>query len=147
MMWLVATTTSAALLYGLWCFGLDVYEWYAQRKARRYLQSPGMQSVHANIHSQFDAREWAVYFELHWKAYPKIPSDVETMTTWFANAIMAGYDHWPRRRKAALERLQLALKPVDCRHDYSGGGTCLICQYNPEARVRAAELIVRYDLS
>lgn len=50
---------------------------------------------------EFDASKWAEAFvETVWE-HPEIPGDIGTMTTWFANAIMAGYDHgW----KDAAER-------------------------------------------
>ena len=47
-----------------------------------------------------DARDWAKEFVEIVKENPSIPSDEETMTTWFANAIMAGVDEAERRHRA-----------------------------------------------
>jgi hypothetical protein len=44
-----------------------------------------------------DARVWATEFVAIVQQSPDIPTDLETMTTWFANAIMAGYDEGVRR--------------------------------------------------
>jgi hypothetical protein len=40
----------------------------------------------------FDGREWARHFVAHAKAIPGLATDEETMTGWFANALMRGYD-------------------------------------------------------
>lgn len=40
-----------------------------------------------------DAKLWAEEFVKTVKAHPNIPTDKGTMIGWFANAIMAGYDH------------------------------------------------------
>jgi len=50
----------------------------------------------------FDAREWAEEWEKTITANPAIPTDKETMVTWFANALMAGYD----RRSGEVEQLR-----------------------------------------
>jgi len=44
----------------------------------------------------FDARDWARMFVGLVQHNPAIATDEETMTTWFANALMRGYDerHW-----------------------------------------------------
>lgn len=47
-----------------------------------------------------DARDWSKAFVEIVKENPTIPSDAETMTTWFANAIMAGVDEAERRHRA-----------------------------------------------
>ncbi|MEN6537699.1 MAG: hypothetical protein ABFD89_28875 [Bryobacteraceae bacterium] len=46
----------------------------------------------SEILRSFDARDWASAFTKIAKAHPSIPFDEETMTTWFANALMRGYD-------------------------------------------------------
>ncbi len=50
----------------------------------------------AEILKSFDARDWAKAFVAHVKQIPTIATDEETMVTWFANALMRGYDerHW-----------------------------------------------------
>lgn len=45
------------------------------------------------IHS-FDARVWAEDFVTAVKSNPDIASDPETMTSWFAGALMRGYDEY-----------------------------------------------------
>ena len=44
----------------------------------------------------FDARVWAKEFVEYVKTTPTIATDEATMVTWFANALMRGYDehHW-----------------------------------------------------
>ena len=42
---------------------------------------------------QIDGRVWAEEFCARVKENPEIATDVECMHSWFANAIMAGYDH------------------------------------------------------
>lgn len=51
----------------------------------------------------FDARDWAEAFVAHVQRYPGIPTDVDTMIGWFANAIMRGFDEhrWRQEREAA----------------------------------------------
>jgi hypothetical protein len=40
----------------------------------------------------FDARDWARAFVAHVRAIPGLTEDEATMTTWFASALMRGYD-------------------------------------------------------
>ena len=40
----------------------------------------------------FDAREWARAFVAHVRAIPGLAEDESTMTTWFATALMRGFD-------------------------------------------------------
>lgn len=42
----------------------------------------------------FDGRVWAEEFVRIAKEDPAIAQDVETMTTWFCNALMRGYDEY-----------------------------------------------------
>lgn len=46
----------------------------------------------SEILMSFDARDWARHFISHVKANPSIPLDEGTMQSWFANALMRGYD-------------------------------------------------------
>lgn len=48
------------------------------------------------ILKSFDARDWARAFVAHAQWNPAIPLDEETMTGWFANALMCGYDEHAR---------------------------------------------------
>jgi len=59
----------------------------------------------------FDARDWAKAFVEYVKANPSIATDEETMVGWFANAIMRGYDEYPRERPwiARVEKARQAL--------------------------------------
>ena len=52
------------------------------------------------LNDEFDARVWAAEFK---RLNPG--SDEELMLTWFANAIMAGYDHAMREARA-IERVE-----------------------------------------
>jgi hypothetical protein len=45
----------------------------------------------------FDARVWAEAFAETIARHPEIPADRETMHTWFANVLMAGYDEARRQ--------------------------------------------------
>lgn len=45
----------------------------------------------------FDAREWAKAFVELIRKKPEIATDEATMTTWFAGALMRGYDEHARR--------------------------------------------------
>jgi hypothetical protein len=48
----------------------------------------------------FDAREWAKRFVETVKEHPDIPTDEATMRTWFASAILRGYNERVRRANA-----------------------------------------------
>jgi hypothetical protein len=48
----------------------------------------------------FDARDWAKAFVEHVTAQPSIATDEGTMISWFANAIMRGFDEHARRYPA-----------------------------------------------
>jgi ADP-ribosylglycohydrolase len=50
----------------------------------------------AEILRSFDARDWARHFVAHVRQNPGIATDEETMATWFANALMRGYDEAKR---------------------------------------------------
>lgn len=49
----------------------------------------------------FDARDWARSFMEHNEVNPNIARDEETMVTWFASALMRGYDEFGRKTPAA----------------------------------------------
>lgn len=49
-----------------------------------------------------DAKEWAEEFVKAVRENPSIATDENTMNTWFANAIMAGYDRRDAEVRAAL---------------------------------------------
>lgn len=46
--------------------------------------------------NSFDARDWAKQFVEHVKRIPSIATDEETMVSWFASALMRGYDEHQR---------------------------------------------------
>jgi hypothetical protein len=46
----------------------------------------------AHLYESFDAQDWAKAFVSIAKANPSVPFDEETMVTWFASALMRGYD-------------------------------------------------------
>lgn len=54
----------------------------------------------SKLPASFDARDWAKEFVEICEKNPSIPLDIETMTTWFANAIMCG---WDKQKKVAEE--------------------------------------------
>ena len=52
-----------------------------------------------NLTQAFDARVWAAEWLKTIADKPEIPLDEGTMIAWFANAIMAGYDHAHREER------------------------------------------------
>ncbi len=52
------------------------------------------------LYKSFDARVWAQEFVRYVKENPSIATDEGTMTTWFASALMRGYDE-ARQKEAA----------------------------------------------
>lgn len=65
----------------------------------------------AEIYKSFDAREWAANFVEIVTANPSIPTDVETMTAWFASALMRGYDEYYWRSPQYKRMVKRALYP------------------------------------
>jgi hypothetical protein len=66
----------------------------------------------------YDAREWVKFWRETITQHPSIPYDDGAMLGWFANAIMAGYDEYPRRQatnqpSAPDERADAALAAGD----------------------------------
>ncbi len=47
-----------------------------------------------DIYKSFDARVWAKAFVEYVQANPSIPYDEGTMISWFASALMRGYDEY-----------------------------------------------------
>lgn len=66
---------------------------------------------HDNPINSFDARVWAKHFVQTVAINPFIASDEETMTTWFANALMRGYDERDRRTPEYKASIRRALHP------------------------------------
>jgi hypothetical protein len=52
------------------------------------------------LYKSFDARVWASEFVRYVNENPSIATDEGTMTTWFASALMRGYDE-ARQKEAA----------------------------------------------
>lgn len=48
--------------------------------------------MESKLPASFNARDWANEFVQLVKENPSIATDVDTMVTWFSNAIMRGYD-------------------------------------------------------
>lgn len=57
-----------------------------------------------NLLGEFDAKVWAKEFIKTIKKHPKIATDFETMSGWFANSIMAGYDYAKREKSLPNEK-------------------------------------------
>ena len=51
------------------------------------------ETKNVNLSCEFDATVWAKEWIRVIKEHPQVPTDEGTMIGWFANAIMAGYDH------------------------------------------------------
>jgi hypothetical protein len=56
------------------------------------------------ISRSFDARVWAKAFVAHVKQIPGLATDEGTMTGWFANALMCGYDKKERERQTEVDQ-------------------------------------------
>src|SRR5580704_25160 len=57
----------------------------------------------AEILRSFDARDWARNFVEHARQIPGLATDEGTMTSWFANALMRGYDEaWSDHNKSVV---------------------------------------------
>ncbi len=65
----------------------------------------------SEIYKSFDARDWAKAFVEYQKANPAIATDEECMTTWFASALMRGYDEQYWRTKEYKRSIGRALVP------------------------------------
>lgn len=59
----------------------------------------------------FDARAWAKDFCDHVRDNPGLASDEETMTTWFAAALMRGYDEHNWQSSRYKRQVRSALIP------------------------------------
>jgi hypothetical protein len=62
------------------------------------------QEEHLSLVGEFDADKWA---KLYIRTAP--PQDVDTMRAWFANAIMAGFDHNEKRYREKHKRMGQSL--------------------------------------
>jgi len=63
------------------------------------------------IYRSFDARDWARAFVAHVQTNPAIATDQDTMVTWFANALMRGYDERAREQRR-VDRLRAKSEEV-----------------------------------
>ena len=59
------------------------------------------------ILQSFDARDWARHFVNHVRVNPSIATDEGTMVSWFANALMRGFDEARRKDPPTATRDQL----------------------------------------
>lgn len=64
-----------------------------------------------DLNSTTDAQVWAEEFMSIWRNEPIDTMDVELMTTWFANAIMAGYDE-ARRKYEMVNAHEITMRHV-----------------------------------
>lgn len=78
-------------------------------------------NVAARLQGEFNAMLWAQAFVATVDDHPTIPTDVGTMVGWFANAIMAGYDH-ARRTIPELRRAddEVIVLPRDALIEFFG---------------------------
>jgi hypothetical protein len=56
----------------------------------------------SEILKSFDSRDWARHFVAHARARPSLATDEEAMDTWFANALVRGYDECMRYRPTTV---------------------------------------------
>jgi len=64
-----------------------------------------------DVLKSFDARHWAAAFMAITQAHPEITVDYELMTTWFANALMRGFDEHRWRTTDYKRSIRRALHP------------------------------------
>ena len=64
-----------------------------------------------DVLKSFDAREWASAFMAVLNENPQITVDQELMETWFANALMRGYDEHYWRTAEYKRQIRRALHP------------------------------------
>ena len=64
-----------------------------------------------NVLVSFDAQEWAASFMETLRENPDITIDRELMVTWFANALMRGYDEREWRTPEYKRQIRRALHP------------------------------------
>ena len=78
------------------------------------------------MHDTTDATKWADEWLTTIGANPTIPQDRGTMIDWFANAIMAGYDHG--RRAEERRWISAGVKfPSEPTHGDSANNPCDDC--------------------
>lgn len=58
----------------------------------KYTVTPETKAKLDKLPGSFDAKVWGAAFVALVKEKPDIPTDEDTMATWFAGAIMCGYD-------------------------------------------------------
>lgn len=85
---------------------------YIPRKEYRRRRREARASVkrETKVPESFDAVDWAEEFVRLVKQKPEIPTDEGTMTGWFANALMRGFDEANRRRDADPGPQMVAVK-------------------------------------
>jgi hypothetical protein len=64
-----------------------------------------------SVHRTFDAQLWAAYFLETLRQNPEIIIDHDLMATWFANALMRGYDEHRWRTLEYKRTVRRALFP------------------------------------
>lgn len=70
----------------------------------------------SEILQSFDARDWAKAFVAHVKQIPGLATDEATMTSWFANALMRGYDERSRINVVPPpEQFESTIYPCGCK--------------------------------
>lgn len=82
---------------------IDRQHWKQPEVYQRWLWSMRSDAPIKRLPHSIDARDWAEEFVAMIRHDPDIATDKETMTTWFANSIMAGYDEAARRGPNADE--------------------------------------------
>lgn len=92
----------------------------------------------AEILRSFDARDWATAFIAHVERIPGIATDHDTMTGWFANSLMRGYDQARQKHIVAIseDELRERLRGAVAR------GWCADKNANKEMDADLAEAIV-----
>lgn len=84
------------------------------------------------ILKSFDARDWAKAFVAHAKQIPELATDEEAMTTWFANALMRGFDEHAHRDPWKMPRTTIE----ELEHILAGPDHGVVAL--PSGEVRAA---------
>lgn len=67
----------------------------------------------SKLPASFDARDWASEFvEIFTKLHPGVEIDEGWMISWFANALMCGYDTATGRMRKKMERMENKMKSL-----------------------------------
>ena len=95
----------------------------AARPIARALLRQTMTPTPITFQDSIDARVWVEKWLVALASNPDLPRDPDTMTGWFANAIMAGYEHACLIKDQQFHRILQDIKISF--HPFHGQTTCI----------------------